>query len=306
MTPSPRRCRNAATPTDIAPPEPTVGDRRLHPARSLDRLGRRARRRLSQNFLTSPSVAAAIVHAAELEPQDSVLEIGPGLGILTQHLISAAARVVAVELDPDLAAELPARLGKPRNLEVVHGDALAVDISGLFETPFVVVANLPYHVASPILFRLLFEPPHPLRIVAMLQEEVAERIVSQPGQMTFLGAAVATVAQARIVRRVLPGSFFPAPKVRSAVVRLDRRAVPLVPLALHSSFISFLRAGFSQPRRQLRNALAIGLGSGAAEVAAILAGGHVDSTRRPGELSLKEWAAMYEVFRSRSVTPGSA
>jgi 16S rRNA (adenine1518-N6/adenine1519-N6)-dimethyltransferase len=298
--PRPSARRKPAAGGNKASPDREGAERgALHPARTLDELGRGARRRLSQNFLTSLSVAAAIVRAADLQPADTVLEIGPGLGVLTQHLIGSAARVVAVELDADLAAELPARLGNPPNLHVVHGDALAVDLGALVAPPFIVVANLPYHVAGPILFRLLFEPPEPNRIVAMLQEEVAERVVAQPGRMTFLGAAVATVAQARIVRRVAPGSFFPVPKVRSAVVRLDRRAEPMVPSSSVSAFVAFLRAGFAQPRKQLRNSLAIGLGLAAGEVAADAAEAKVDPSRRPEQLTLAEWVALYYALRER-------
>jgi 16S rRNA (adenine1518-N6/adenine1519-N6)-dimethyltransferase len=237
------------------------------------------------------------VRAADLVPQDTVLEIGPGLGVLTRHLIAAADRVVAVEVDEALAAELPVRLGQPQGLQVVLGDALAVDLNTLVDPPFVVVANLPYHVASPILFRLLFEPPQPKRIVVMLQEEVAERIVARRPRMTFFGAAVGTVAHARIVRRVAPGSFFPVPKVRSAVVRLDRRTDPLVPCESVRAFLDFMQHGFSQPRKQLRNSLAIGLELGVGEAASVAARADVDSRQRPGELRLEDWLALFHASR---------
>jgi 16S rRNA (adenine1518-N6/adenine1519-N6)-dimethyltransferase len=298
---STRRPREA--PPREAPPDDASAARRhadsaaLHPARSLNVAGRGARRRLSQNFLASPSVAAAIVRAADLGTHDTVLEIGPGLGVLTRFLVAAAARVVAVELDADLAAELPARLGHPANLQVIAGDALTTDLAALLAAPFTVVANLPYHVASPILFRLLFTPPYPSRIVAMLQEEVAERVVAQRPPISYPGAAVATVAEARIVRRVAPGSFFPVPKVRSAVVRLDRRLEPLVPATDVAPFVDFLRAGFSQPRKQLHNSLAVGLGSAVGVAARLAAAANVDPCLRPHQLSLDEWVALFDAQR---------
>ncbi len=232
------------------------------------------------------------MRAAEVAAHDTVLEIGPGLGALTRPLVRAAGSVVAIEIDAALAERLPSTLGFPDNLQVVEGDALAVDLAVHVSEPYLVVASLPYHVASPILFKLLTAPPRPARIVAMIQEEVARRIVGGPGAMTYPGAAVATLAEPRLVRRVAPGSFFPVPKVRSAIVRLDLRLEPAVETDSVASFLAFLRAGFTQPRKQLHNSLGQGLGIPPERVqaAARLAG--LDSRRRPGDLRLDEWAAL--------------
>ncbi len=270
------------------------------PARALDALGLRAQRRLSQSFLTNPAIAAAIAESAELTLNDTVLEIGPGLGVLTQHLVRMARRVVAVELDAGLAAALSAQLGDPPNLEIVRADGLTVDLAALVSPPFAVVANLPYHVANPILFRLLFHEPRPTRIVAMLQEEVAQRITGLNGRTTFLGAAIATAADARIVRRVAPGSFHPVPKVHSAVVRLDLHAEPVVPWPEVPGFIEFLRAGFTQPRKQLRNSLAAGLGVPPIEVAAIIAFAEVDPSHRGEQLALPVWVRLYRAWQAHA------
>lgn len=287
-------------------PEPAPAARLIargagRPARALQEIGRVPKRRLGQHFLTSASVAEQIVRAAELKLTDVVLEIGPGLGILTERLVAVAARVVAVEVDAELARMLPGRLGNPENLHVVHADALTVDLAELVQPPFVVVANLPYYVATPILFRLLFQPPQPTRIVVMLQLEVAMRVVGQRGRMTFLGAAVASVATARIVRRVAPGSFYPPPKVWSAVVRIDRREAPVVPENQVDAFLEFLRAGFAQPRKQLRNSLAQGLGISPHEAAELVSSASIDDTCRPAQLSLEEWVALFREFQRRSV-----
>jgi 16S rRNA (adenine1518-N6/adenine1519-N6)-dimethyltransferase len=151
-------------------------------------------------------------------------------------------------------------------------------------------------VANPILFRLLFEAPRPTRIVAMLQTEVAERIVGARGRLTFLGAAVGSVADAQIVRRVAPGSFFPMPRVRSAVVRLDRRPAPMVAEGSGGRFVDFLRAGFAQPRKQLRNSLAQGLAVAAAEIDLLASSVGIDPRRRPEQLSLHDWLGLFEAF----------
>ena len=233
------------------------------------------------------------MRAAEVGPSDTVVEIGPGRGALTRPLVRAAGRVVAVEIDSALADALAQDLGYPASLVVVEGDALAVDLDEYVAEPYLVVASLPYHVASPILFKLLTEPPRPVRIVAMVQEEVAQRIVGRPGAMTYLGAAVAVLADARLVRRVAPGSFFPVPKVRSAIVRLDVRVEPAVQVGSVPSFLAFLRAGFTQPRKQLHNSLAQGLELPASRVQAAAGAAKINSRRRPGELRLDEWAALY-------------
>lgn len=239
-----------------------------------------------------------MVRAAEVSPNDTVLEIGPGLGALTRPLVRAARRVVAIELDSDLAEALPARLDSPSNLTVVRGDALELDFADHVAEPYLVVASLPYHVASPILFKLLTEPPRPTRIVAMVQEEVAHRIVGRPGAMTYLGAAVATLADARLVRRVAAGSFFPVPKVRSAIVRLDVLPAPAVEVDSVLSFLAFLRAGYAQPRKQLHNSLGQGLDVATERVQGAAAAEGIDSRRRPGEMELDEWARLYRALRS--------
>jgi 16S rRNA (adenine1518-N6/adenine1519-N6)-dimethyltransferase len=239
-----------------------------------------------------------MVQAGDLSPGDTVIEIGPGLGILTQRLVQAATRVIAVELDGVLADALPDRLGKPSNLRVVHADALQVDLGELVAEPYVVVASLPYHVASPILFRLLFEAPAPTRIVAMLQHEVAQRITATAGALTYLGGAVQLVASARLVRHVPAGAFYPVPKVRSAIVRLDRRPEPVVDVPDVPAFVAFLRAGFTQSRKQLHNSLAQGLGQAPAGVQRAATAAGIDATQRPGTLTLEQWARLYEHVRA--------
>ena len=242
------------------------------------------------------------MRAADVTPDDLVLEVGPGRGALTAPLIRAAGRVVAIEVDSALAAALPSILNFPGNLTIVEGDALQVDLVEHVAEPYLVVASLPYHVASPILFKLLTEPPRPARIVAMVQEEVAQRIVGRPGHLTYLGAAVATLAEPKLVRHVAPGSFYPVPKVRSAVVRLDVRPAPAVEVDSIDDFLAFLRIGFTQPRKQLHNSLSQGLGVPNERVQPAVMTAGIDSRRRPGELRLDEWAALYRAVKSGAVS----
>ena len=164
--------------------------------------------------------------------------------------------------------------------------------------PSSVVPSLPYHVATPIVFRLAFGTPQPKRIVVMLQEEVAQRIVAPPGSMTYLGAALGIVAEARIVRRVPAGAFHPVPKVRSAIVRLDLRVEPAVAVDSPTNFAHFLRLGFTQPRKQLHNSLSQGLEREASEVRGLLDRLGIDPGRRPAELALDDWAAIYREAQS--------
>jgi 16S rRNA (adenine1518-N6/adenine1519-N6)-dimethyltransferase len=234
-----------------------------------------------------------MVQAAEVTSSHTVLEIGPGRGALTRPLVRATGSVVAIEVDSTLAAALPSALDFPDNLTVVEGDALAVDLAAHVSEPYVVVASLPYHVASPILFKLLTEPPRPERIVAMMQEEVAHRIVGRGDALTYLGTAVAALGDARLVRRVAPGSFFPVPKVRSAVIRIDVSPAPTVEIDSVPAFLAFLRAGFAQPRKQLHNSLGQGLGLSSELTQRVAEDAGIDSRRRPGELRLTEWADLY-------------
>ena len=237
-----------------------------------------------------------MVEAADADPRDVVLEIGPGLGILTRELVRVAGRVVAVEVDRDLAGVLHGALGSPENLQVVQADALKLDLGSVIAEPYLAVASLPYHIATPLIFKLAFSPPRPRRIVAMVQEEVARRLAPGQGATSYLSVAIATVAEARIVRRVSPGCFFPMPKVRSAVVRLDLRPEPTIGPALVEDFLAFLRAGFTQPRKQLHNSLSQGLALAPAAVQARLRDVGVDPSQRPGQLSPGAWVRLFRAW----------
>ncbi|MFN8521863.1 MAG: 16S rRNA (adenine(1518)-N(6)/adenine(1519)-N(6))-dimethyltransferase RsmA [Chloroflexota bacterium] len=268
----------------------------LSPSEILRRLGARPRKGLSQSFLADARVAQSIADAAHLTKTDQVLEIGPGLGILTRALAGKACRVVSVEIDRLLASRLPELV--PANVEIICADALTIDPGALFNCQhssgaYKVVANLPYHISSPIIFRLLDASPPPSVMVLMLQREVAERLAAPPGKLSYLGAATQSVANVELLRVVSPGSFYPRPAVDSAVIRLTPLDVPTVPAASRAVFLKLLRDGFTQPRKQLANSLAQGLRVEKTLVLDLLKRSNIDPGRRPQELALDDWRRLF-------------
>jgi 16S rRNA (adenine1518-N6/adenine1519-N6)-dimethyltransferase len=257
----------------------------------------RPRKRLSQAFLDDPRVAAAIVQAARLDPmRDEVLEVGSGLGVLTERLVKAARRVVAVEIDAQLADWLRAELTSP-NLSVETADILRLDLARLFEDPYVVVANLPYHITSPALRRLLESgPPFAARLVVMVQREVADRITAPVGELSALAVTIQAQAQVRLVRHVPASAFYPKPTVDSAVLALQphHAAERAVSHAAFPAFVDFVHAGFKQPRKQIANSLAEGLGVDKSEAIERLARAEIEPTRRPQTLSVADWVKLFE------------
>lgn len=254
---------------------------------------------LGQNFLVDRAILGRIVAAAEIVPGDVVLEVGAGLGALTEILAQSAGRVVAVELDERLMPALRSALTDAPNVTLVQGDILDLkpaDLIGASGDGYKVVANLPYYITSAVLRYLLEATPSPQRMIVTVQREVAERIVAQPGRMSLLAVSVQFYGRPRLLFRIKPGSFYPAPDVESAVLRIDRHPVPPVSIDDRQVFFRVVRAGFSQRRKQLRNALSAGLGIVADEVAARLLEVGVDSRRRAQALSLEQWASVARVL----------
>jgi 16S rRNA (adenine1518-N6/adenine1519-N6)-dimethyltransferase len=280
--------------TDPLAPEllvpPTPGQlRRLLTAEHLQ-----PRRSLSQNFLTDAEALDAIVAAAELSPGDQVVEVGPGLGVLTRRLLKAGAQVVAVELDPRLAAWLRRELGEVESFSLVEADALTFDPAGAFPGgPFKVVANIPYHITSPLLHAFLEGERPPELTVLLVQLEVAERVAAPPGRMSYLSVFVQNVTSAEVVARVPAAAFEPAPAVDSAILRLRRRADPAVALgAQREAFYRVVQAGFRQRRKQIHNGLGRELPIDRETLDAALAACGVSPDRRPQTLSVDEWACL--------------
>lgn len=253
-----------------------------------------ASRRLGQNFLVSPGVVRAVVEAAEIEKGDRVLEIGPGIGTLTQGLLEAGAAVTAVELDKKLPAVLAETLRDYEHLNIVQGDILKTDIPALMgDTPFKVAANLPYYITTPILLSLLEQKLPITRIVTMVQKEVAERMTAKPGGKNYgaLSVAVQYHTEPEIVLDVPPSCFFPAPEVDSAVVACTVREKPAVAVEEETRFFRVVKAAFGQRRKTLSNALKT-LGFPKERIESALFDAQVDATRRGETLSLAEFAAV--------------
>ncbi len=253
-----------------------------------------ASRRLGQNFLISPGVVRAVVEAAEIGNGDRVLEIGPGIGTLTQGLLEAGADVTAVELDKKLPAVLAETLRGYEHLKVVQGDILKTDIPMLMgDQPFKVAANLPYYITTPILLSLLEQHLPISHIVTMVQKEVAERMTASPGGKDYgaLSVAVQYHTEPEIVLDVPPSCFFPAPEVDSAVIACTVRKTPAVAVQDEHLFFRVVKASFGQRRKTLSNALKpLGFSKEQIEDALLSAG--IDSTRRGETLSLAEFAAI--------------
>jgi 16S rRNA (adenine1518-N6/adenine1519-N6)-dimethyltransferase len=273
-------------------------------------VGHRPRHALSQNFLADVDVLERILAEAAPEPGRRVLEIGPGLGILTGGLLAAGCRVTAVELDRTLVRRLRvvfageiARAATdpaaPGGLHLVEGDILDQDLASVVESPFDVVANLPYHITSPILHRLLGGAPRPGRLVLMVQREVAERIAAPPGRMSYLSVFVQYHALARIAFLVPAGSFEPEPAVDSAVIVLDTRPSErperLDPAA-EDHLWRLVQAAFRERRKMLHNVLSRQLPIDSARVGRALEAAGIDPDRRPQTLTVEEWLRLREAI----------
>ena len=259
----------------------------------------RPRKSLGQNWLVDESVLACIVAAAELTPQDSVLEIGPGLGSLTRHLAERAGRVVAVELDGALISPLGRVLADYSNVTILQGDILQCDPSALVAAPhYKVVANLPYYITSAVIRHLLEADVSPSLVVLTVQLEVAQRIAAAPGKMSLLGVSVQFYGRPSIVTRIKAGAFYPAPKVDSAVVRIEPYDRPAVAVADRDRFFAVVKAGFAQKRKQLHNALVAGLARPQNEIATALERAGIEGRRRAETLSLQEWASLVRALVS--------
>jgi len=292
------------------------------PLAQLSALGIHPKKSLGQNFLVDPSHRALIVAAADLTPDDTVLEVGPGPGVLTELIAQQAGRVVAVELDDRLIPILRERFADQPHVSIVHADILKVNVGALIgesanqrisesangesrntqyvirNTQYKVIANLPYYITSAAIRHLLESVPPPELLVLTVQREVAERMVASPPDMSLLALGVQFYATGRIVAYIPAGAFYPKPKVDSAVVRLERRPEPVVSGVTAAAFFRAARAGFSQPRKQLRNSLAAGLAVPPAKAEAWLTGAGIAPQRRAETLTLAEWGAMAQVVES--------
>jgi len=280
-----------------------VGPARLDPAEvraTLRAAGLRARHGLSQNFLADTEILEGILAEADVGPGIRALEIGPGLGLLTGGLLASGAAVTAVELDRGLAAFLRDRFVDPLTsgqLRLIEGDALDQDLVRLVESPYRVVANLPFHITSPILHALLGTPPRPERLVLMVQREVAERIAAPPGKMSYLSVFVQYHAAVRVAFTVPPGAFEPEPAVESAVIVAEPfDEDDRLPPEEEDELWRLVQASFRERRKMLHNVLTRQLPLEPGRVDAALAAVGIAGDRRPQTLGVGEWLALREAL----------
>ena len=264
--------------------------------------GLRANKRLGQHFLVDTGIHKSIAAAANLTHDDTVVEIGPGTGLLTDVLQPLVAEVIAVEIDRHMVALLQQTLENASNVSIVEGDVLAISPGTLLKqssrrnaTSYKVVANLPYYITSPVIRHFLTADVRPDLMIVMVQEEVARSITARPGDMSLLSVSVQLLARASIVRRVPARSFYPRPKVDSMVVRLE--TIPEVPIPASDvgQFVEFVAAGFRSPRKHVRNSLANGLDAPRDHVESLLIRAGIEPTRRPETLTVDEWVGLWHV-----------
>lgn len=264
----------------------------------LHRFKLRADKKLGQNFLIDESVVRRIVEAAELTPEDTVLEVGPGIGTLTQGLAESGASVVAVELDKRLLPVLDVTLEGYDNVRIVNGDILQVDIMEQVQKPgFKCCANLPYYITTPIIFAILEKRLPMERLVVMVQKEVAERMAAKPGSKDYgaLSVAIQYFTEPEIAFIVPPSSFIPAPSVDSAVIVCKRCSTPPVEVCDENLFFRVVKAAFSLRRKMLSNSLK-NMGIKGEQVTKWLELAGVDGKRRAETLSLEDFAALTNTF----------
>jgi 16S rRNA (adenine1518-N6/adenine1519-N6)-dimethyltransferase len=278
----------------------------VEPPPLLKRFGVTPRKSLGQHFLVDEFALHDIAEACRLDETSTVIEIGAGPGALTEELAKRAGRVVAVELDEELVTLTRRRLEAYANLELLAADVLDYTPLELLEEggaspPYVACGNLPYYITQPVVRRLIEATPPPERVVVMMQREVAHRVVGGAGNESLLSISVRLYGQAELMFELPPGAFWPPPKVHSAVVRIERWAEP--PLVLDDQsrprFFNVLRAGFSESRKQLHNAIGNSLAIPAPAVLEVLAEAGVAPDVRAQHLSLDDWRRLHATLEAQ-------
>ena len=254
-----------------------------------------------QNFIINPGIPTKIVDASGVDKRYGVIEIGPGIGVLTRELARRAAKVVSIEVDERLPPLLAETMAGVDNFKLVLQDVLKVDLKALIAEefpgmPVAVCANLPYYITSPIVMKLLGDRLPVESLTVMVQKEAADRLAAAPGTRasSAISCAVSYYAKSKMMFTAAPGSFYPAPKVTSAVIRLDVREKPSVevPNGDEAAFFALIRAAFSQRRKTAANAIANGLHLPKAQVLAALQTAGLDERSRPEQLTLQDYCAL--------------
>lgn len=258
-------------------------------------------KKLGQNFITKPSAIDQVMAAAELGEQEQVLEIGAGLGALTLSLAKAKHKIHAIEYDPRLLPILRDMLGQYENVTIIHADILQLDLKEILQPPsYMVVANIPYQITSAVI-RKLVEAPYPARrVVLTIQKEVAQRIIARPGEMSLLALSVQVFGSPSVHSHIPARAFFPQPKVESSVLRIEMFPESRVPGRDLDLFFRIAKAGFSQKRKKLRNALAAGLGITTAAVEELMQDAGISPDLRAQSLEIEQWLRLVEAVRAIS------
>ena len=257
------------------------------------------RKSLGQHFLSDPRILARIADALALSPDETVVEIGPGRGALTEQLLARARRVIAIEIDRMLAARLRERYAENSRLDVIERDVLETNLGVLAGEDFALVGNVPYYITTPILFHAL-RPPRPTRAVYLVQREVADRLSAAPGTKAYgaLTVNVSALASAETLFRVAPGAFSPPPSVDSAVVRITPRTSPAVSPDEEEPFRLFVQQAFGMRRKQMRRVVRALLSVSASRADELLAAAGIDPEARPETLTAQQFATLLRSQRS--------
>ena len=262
----------------------------------------RARKGLGQNFLVDGGILKKIAAAAELTPTDTVIEVGPGLGVLTETLVEQAGKVIAIELDNHLAEILKAHFSDSNKITIINEDVLKVnpvDILGK-QTDYKVVANLPYYITSAVIRHFLEASVQPTMMILMVQKEVAKQITACPGEMSLLSVSVQLYGKPTLISSVSAHCFYPAPNVDSAILKIAVYPQAKVQTNDITGFFDIVRAGFSANRKQLVNSLSNGLKVPKTDIMPLLAKAGIDLQRRAETLTIDEWGVLYKVFKSKN------
>lgn len=258
---------------------------------ALQLAGLSAKKGLGQHFLVDRQALDSVMVAGELQSSDTVVEVGPGLGVMTTPLTEAVKQVYAVELDPHLA-ELLER-DKPANLEVIHSDVMKLDLTA-FPKGYKVVANIPYYLTSAIIRLFLSADKRPSVMSLLIQKEVADRIVAQPGQMSILALSVQYYGTPKLIEVVERHKFWPSPKVDSAILQIKTYDQPAFEADSQRLF-RLIKAGYGEKRKMLKNSLAGGLNIDMALALQLVTAAGLAETARAQELSLEQWEPIYRL-----------
>ncbi|MFN2212629.1 MAG: 16S rRNA (adenine(1518)-N(6)/adenine(1519)-N(6))-dimethyltransferase RsmA [Anaerolineales bacterium] len=268
----------------------------------LKQVGHHPNKRLGQNFLIDPRYLKRVADAGEIIDQDQVLEIGAGVGNLTVLLARKAKQVIAVEIDSSLIPILNQVVKTYPNITIVQGDILELDLLELVgATSYHVVANIPYYITSKLIRKLMTSSAYPQNVILTIQNEVADRICARTGKLSLLGLSVQIFGHPEIKSKIPAAAFYPQPKVDSAIVRIDRHPIPLIPEEHLASFFLVVKAGFSQKRKTLRNSLSAGLRIDKQITENLLQSVRIDAGERAENLTIEQWKKLsleYEKLRS--------